>query len=216
MRCVICVLCFCLVAGVALPQYTVTNPSFDGNILGWEIYQCTASYQTINSPWDPVPGSGSALITADATLAAGSFSQGIGINANGQTLTIYADIAWDGDWDKLCFGFYEENVWDRIIGASVNIADPADPDYFYVPPDTDGTLDSFARVEASGTLTTTGNPVRVWIGSACTDYGIAGPKTLGVSKYAIDNVSSSAAPTPTPTPTPFGMAIVSQCWEMYE
>jgi hypothetical protein len=207
MRNTILSLCFCLLAAVGCADlFTVANGSFAGNIDSWTAYQCTAAYQPINSPNDPVSGSGSALITSSVGYTYCSFWQDLGITAQGQTVTIYADVAWDGDWDYIYFGFYlAAPTYDRVVGASVDISTLA-------PADTDGTLDKFTRVQASGTLPTTGEPIYVWIGSACTPYS-GGPKTQGTSKFAIDNVSTLAV---TPTPTPSGMTAVSQCWDLYE
>jgi len=172
-----------LVAAPGQAQYTITNGSMiqgSTDVPGWSDggYNCSVAYQAINSPSDSESLSGSVVVTAGSSLC--SLTQVLGITASGQTLSIYADIAWDGDWDYIYFGFYEENTWDRIDGASVDIAP-------LVPADTDGTLNNFVTVEATGTLPNTGNPVRVFVGSSCSPYS-GGAKTVWTSKFAVDNV----------------------------
>jgi len=204
---------FFSLAGLCLAQFTVINGSVN-TLSGWDgtivegrengAFQGTVVYQAaINSSNDEDTGSGSALFTADASLC--SFTQQLGINAEGQTLTIYADIAWDGDWDYIYFGFYEDNVFDRIEGASIDITQE-------VPADTDGTLDDFHTVMATGPLTTTGNPVRVFFGTSCDPY-TGGALTIGTSSFAVDRVST-APPGPTPTPTPVPASAIN--WFFYE
>ena len=200
-------------AGLCLAQFTVINGSintlscWDGTTVegrASQVFQGTVVYQAaINSPNDEDTGSGSALFTGDALFC--SLTQQLGINAEGQTLTIYADIAWDGDWDYIYFGFYEEGVNDRMLDASIDIT-------LEVPADTDGTLDDFHTVMATGPLTTTGNPVRVFFGSSCTPY-TGGPITFGTSSFAVDRVSTTP-PGPTPTPTPIPASAIN--WFFYE
>jgi hypothetical protein len=203
-------------AGAA--TYTIINGEMTGSapatISGWDgivasgrengPFQGTVAYQAINSPFDPNTGSGSTLLTATAGFC--SLTQQLGFTATGQTLTVTADVAWDGNWGYLFFGFYEETLWDRMPDASVDIT-------LTVPPDTDGTLDSFHTVSVTGPLTNTGNPVRVFIGSACTPYG-TGALIPGTSKFAIDHVTPDPPLAPTPTPTPVPLA--AQNWGLYE
>ncbi len=204
---------FFSLAGLCQAQFTVINGSVN-TLSGWDgttvegrasqVYQGTVVYQAaINSPNDEDTGSGSALFIAGDLYC--SLTQQLGINAEGQTLTIYADIAWDGDWDYIYFGFYEENANDRIVDASIDIT-------LEVPADTDGTLDDFHTVMATGPLTTTGNPVRVYFGTSCTPWS-GGPLTIGTSSFAIDRVST-APPGPTPTPTPLPASATN--WFFYE
>lgn len=182
-----------LMVSSALAQYSVWNPSLAGNIEGWDgtvvdgrdngAFQCTSAYQAISSAADPVAGSGSVVVTAEAPFC--SLTQQLKFTATGQTLSIAAEISHDGTWDRLHFGFYEENVWDIMPAASVDIIGT-------VPADTDGTLDTFYRVEVTGELTNTSNPVRVFFGSACTPYAggaqnISGPTA---SKFAVDFVQT--------------------------
>lgn len=191
---------FFSLAGLCLAQFTVINGSFN-TLSGWDgtivegrengAFQGTVEYQAaINSPNDEDTGSGSALFISGAVNC--SFTQQLGINAEGQTLTIYADIAWDGDWDYIYFGFYEDNTWDRIEGASIDIT-------LEVPADTDGTLDDFHTVMATGPVTTTANPVRVFFGTSCLPW-TGGALTSGTSSFAVDRVSTTPPVTPTPTP----------------
>jgi hypothetical protein len=143
------------------------------------------SYQAISSDNDPnAATTGSVLFTAGATFC--SLSQDLidaststELLAAGQVLTVSADIAWDGDWDYLYFGFYEENTWDRVTTASVDIT-------LTIPADTDGVLDSFGTVVVSGALSSSGNPVRVFFGSSCDPW--SGGSTTGASQFAVDNI----------------------------
>jgi hypothetical protein len=197
-------------------SYTIINGSMVGSapatIEGWDgvivsgrengSFQGTVAYQAINSPYDPNPTSGSTLFTA--TSIACSLTQQLGFNATGQTLTVTADVAWDGNWDFIYFGFYEDTIWDRLVDASIDIT-------LTVAPDTDGTLDNFQTVSVTGPLVNTGNPVRVFFGSACSPYG-GGAKNPGTSKFAVDNVSPDPPPTPTPTPPPTS----AELWGLYE
>ncbi|MCD6385618.1 hypothetical protein J7M23_07535 [Candidatus Sumerlaeota bacterium] len=188
-RFTICIILFLLLCIGAGAQYTIINGHFEGNIAGWDgtpvdgrengPFQGTAAYQAINSSNDTAyPSSGSVLFTADS--GACSLSQQLGFNAEGQTLSVSADIAWDGSWTNLYFGFYEDNVWNRIEGASIEITPSL------VPPDTDGTLDSFTRVCIKDViLTNTGNPVRVYFGTSCSPGW--GGANVGTS-IAVDNV----------------------------
>ncbi len=173
--------------------YTVVNPHFNGTapstISGWDgvtvdsrengPYNGTILYQAVNSPYDTETASGSLVFTSGAAFC--SLSQALGITAQGQTVSIYADIAWDGDWDRINFGFYDATSWDIIAGCSVDIAP-------LVTADTDGILDSFTTVEIKDVvLPTSGAAVRVFIGTSCTPW-TSGPKTIGTSKFAIDNI----------------------------
>jgi hypothetical protein len=201
--------------------YTVINGSMvndpaQGGLYGWNgtTYMgrengpyappTSVAYQAINSPHDLNTSSGSALFTSGGISC--SFTQQLGITAQGQFLTISADIAWDGDWNYLYFGFYEDTAWDRIVGASVDITT-------LVTPDTDGTLNNFQTVVVSGTLTSTGNQVRVFFGSACSPYS-GGAIHPGTSKLAVDNVLNGPPPTPTPTPAP--PSTDAKIWYMYD
>jgi len=192
-------LSLCLLASITPAQiFTIENGSMvqdaTGDVPGWDGtsnegracggYLGAVAYQAINSPTDSDPSSGSITFTANS--AACSLTQGLGITASGQAVEISADIAWDGDWDFLYFGFYTENDWDRVAGASVDISTGA----YYIPPDTDGTLDSFRTIIVSGTLPTNLNPVRVFFGSSCSPWG-GGAKTIGSSQFAVDNVRTT-------------------------
>jgi hypothetical protein len=213
---VVCLLFSLSAFWIAAAPYTIINGEMTGSapstISGWDgtivsgrengPFQGTVEYQAINSPHDPNPSSGSALFTATSGYC--SLTQQLGFNATGQTLTVTADVAWDGNWEYLYFGFYEETVWDRMLDASIDIT-------LTVPPDTDGTLDDFHTVSVTGPLTNTGNPVRVFIGSSCSPYGV-GAQIPGTSKFAIDNVTPDPTPTPTPTPTP----LAAENWGLYE
>ena len=205
---------FLALCSAALAQFTILNGSFDGDLYGWDgvlvegrengPYMGSVAYQTINSPNDPVSGSGSILFTGSGNLC--SLSQQLGILAQGQTLTIYADIARDDNWDYLIFGFYDENApgggWNICPDASVDVVP-------LVPADTDGTLDSFVRIEATGPVTNTDGNLRVFIGSSCDPY-----TSTQSGQFAIDYVSTEfAPPTPTPTATPPSSA---SFWCLYE
>ena len=209
-------------SGGAAP-YSIINGSMVGSapatIEGWDGiavsgrenggFQGTVAYQAINSPYDPNSSSGSLLFTS--TLNFCSLTQQLGINATGQTLTVTADVAWDGDWNYLYFGFYEDTLWDRELLASIDIT-------LTVTPDTDGTLDDFHTVTVTGPLANNPlNPVRVFFGTACDPWG-TGPKNPGTSKFAVDNVIPEAPPPPTPTitPTPTPPPSAASLWVLYE
>lgn len=160
------------------------------NIPGWDgtstmgrdngAFNGTVTHQAIDSPSDPNPGSGSLVF--EFTGAAGSLSQRIDLTGSGQTLQGFsADIAHDGSFTALVITFYEENAWDCVPGSSVDVIAEG------VPADTDGTLDSFTTVTVpSFTMTSSGNPLRILIGTSTSCSGFSGHQ-VG-SKFAIDNV----------------------------
>ena len=196
--------CFMLCNVIFAQVFTVINGSMTGSgttISGWDgtavsgrengVYPpgtVTFAHQTPNSPLDDAvaPGSGSIVITAGQTSM--SFYQYLGITAQGQTVSIWADIAWDGDWDRLHFGFYEGDPTYDVYAAlgSVEIVAAGT-----VPADTDGTLDTFRTVSIVNYVLPN-NPTRnvaVWFGTACTPYGSGAKHTT--SKFAVDHVRAS-------------------------
>ncbi len=186
-----------LIAGSALAQYTIYNGHMDGNIAGWDGtlvdgrenggFNGTTAYQAINSSFDTsYPGSGSVLFTATAGNC--SLTQELNINTEGQTLSVSADIAWDGTWTNFFFGFYEgDPTWNRLEDCSFEITTDD------VPADTDGTLDSFTRVTIRNvTLGTNGLKARIFFGTSCTpNYTGA---VIGTS-IAVDNVTPDYDPS---------------------
>ncbi len=171
--------------------YTVENGSMALNgaaINGWDSSSAEArdngpfrgavSHQAIDSPSDPNPGSGSLVFTAAGTGAC-SLSQETLITANGQEVSLSADVARDDAWSagQLIFGFYDSTSWDCLAGCTINLAP-------LVTPDTDGTLDTFTPVSVTATLPTSGATVRIIIGTSCDTY-FSPPAG---AKFAIDNV----------------------------
>ena len=123
------------------------------------------------------------VFTASTSLC--SLSQNLGITATGQTgLTLTAEIAYDGNWTALFFGFYTENVWDRVLAASVDVTSGTTA----IAPDTTGAPDEFHTVTVTGNLPSDSNPVRVFIGSSATPF--SGGAGLN-AKFAIDNVRAT-------------------------
>ena len=188
-------LCLCCTFG-AFAQYTIYNGHLEGNHAGWDGivvdgrenggFGGSTAYQAINSSFDTsYPSSGSVLFTASSSAC--SLTQQLNFTASGQVYSISADIAWDGTWTNFFFGFYEENLWDRMTDCSFEITSSD------VPSDTDGTLDSFTRVSIRDvTMSSSGNPVRVFFGTSCSP-GFGGAP-VG-SKIAVDNVTPTYDPS---------------------
>jgi len=120
------------------PPYTIINGHFYG-LSGWDgittcgrtngPFQGTIMYQDINSSFDVSdPASGSGLFTA--TYSACALAQQLGISAEGQTVSLSADIAWDGDWDfillkengRLRASIKDGSTWKLILTSKTSWA----------------------------------------------------------------------------------------------
>jgi len=167
--------------------YTITNGHFDTDATGWSAFQGTAAWQAINSSGDTSLTPGSAVLTLTSTM--GSLSQSIGITATGQTLSIYADVARDGNWTSgLIFGFYDATSWDIQPSCFVDVTTLG-------AADTDGTLNSFYPVVVNNvTLPNNSSAVSIFIGNS------AGPYIASIvgAKFAIDNVKAITIPSGEP------------------
>jgi hypothetical protein len=170
---------------------SIENGSLAVSGVGWDItsgegrengpYNATFTYQaSINSPFDINPTSGSGLVTLTSTYM--SETQVILGAAEGQEVTLYADISIDASWTRLTFGFYLSGAtWDIVPGGSIDVVP-------LVTPDTDGTLDTFTTVSVTVILPPLGvgdTTYRAFIGTACVPWDVGG--SAG-SQFAFDNV----------------------------
>ena len=186
-----------LLSSLLLSQ-TIENGSIN-TLIGWDTtsgegrangpYTGTIEYQAlINSPFDENTGSGSALFTA--TGSGVSETQDI-LGTEGQEVTAYVDIVRDGTWTtSLVIALYRSGyTWDVITDSAIDIANPSSPNY--IPPDTDGTLDSFTTVSTITVNLPALDPLgdtnyAFYIGTSNSISGYGGAVNGG--KFAFDNV----------------------------
>jgi len=99
-------------------------------------------------------------------------------------LSLYADVARDGNWSGggLIFGFYNATIYEIYTGCNIDVTTLGTAD-------TDGTLDNFYSVGLNNvTLPNDGSTVLILLGNSCNPY-IA---SIVGAQFAIDNVRTTS------------------------